>query len=68
VTVSFFEVPPLTSDALLTMLHPLLKNVLQTICCKLQEYSGIDDFDFSITSKFLASELPFHSWKSPEIA
>jgi hypothetical protein len=21
-----------------------------------------------ITSKFLASELPFHSWKSPEIA
>jgi hypothetical protein len=22
------------------MLHPLLKNVLQTICCKLQEDSG----------------------------
>jgi hypothetical protein len=36
----FFEVPPLASDALLTVLHPLLKNVLQTIdhleisCCR----------------------------------
>jgi hypothetical protein len=30
VTVSF-EVPPLASDAFLTMLHPLLENVLQTI-------------------------------------
>jgi hypothetical protein len=29
VTVSF-EVPPLASDALLTTLHPLLENVLQT--------------------------------------
>jgi hypothetical protein len=27
----FFEVPPLASDALLTTLHPLLQNVLQTI-------------------------------------
>jgi len=27
----FFEVPPLASNALLTMLHPLLKNVLQTV-------------------------------------
>jgi hypothetical protein len=27
----FFEVSPLASDALLTMLHPLLENVLQTI-------------------------------------
>jgi hypothetical protein len=27
----FFEVPSLASDALLTMLHPLLENVLQTI-------------------------------------
>jgi hypothetical protein len=26
----FFEVPLLASDALLTTLHPLLKNVLQT--------------------------------------
>jgi hypothetical protein len=26
----FFKAPPLASDALLTMLHPLLKNVLQT--------------------------------------
>jgi hypothetical protein len=27
----FFEVPPFASDALLTILHPLLENVLQTI-------------------------------------
>jgi hypothetical protein len=31
ITVSFFEVPPLVSDALLTTLHPLLENVLQTV-------------------------------------
>jgi hypothetical protein len=36
----FFEVPPLASDALLTTLHPLLENVLQTVCRKLQEDSG----------------------------
>jgi hypothetical protein len=36
VTLSFFEVPPLASDALLTTLHPLLENVLQTV----------DHFDF----------------------
>jgi hypothetical protein len=27
----FFEVPPLASDSLLTTLHPLLENVLQTV-------------------------------------
>jgi hypothetical protein len=27
----FFQVPPLASDALLTTLHPLLENVLQTV-------------------------------------
>jgi hypothetical protein len=27
----FFEVPPLASNAFLTTLHPLLKNVLQTV-------------------------------------
>jgi hypothetical protein len=27
----FFEAPPLASDALLTTLHPLLENVLQTV-------------------------------------
>jgi hypothetical protein len=27
----FFEEPPLASDALLTTLHPLLENVLQTV-------------------------------------
>jgi hypothetical protein len=31
VTVSFFEVPPLASNALLTMLHLLLENMLQTV-------------------------------------
>jgi hypothetical protein len=31
----FFEVPPLASNALPTKLHPLLKNVLQTVCRKL---------------------------------
>jgi hypothetical protein len=29
--VDFFEVPPLASDELLTTLHPLLENVLQTV-------------------------------------
>jgi hypothetical protein len=33
----FFEVPPLASDALLTMLHPFLENVLKTV----------DDFEIS---------------------
>jgi hypothetical protein len=55
----FFKVPPLASDAILTMLHPLLKNVLQTICCKLWEDSGTGGFDLLITLKF-ALELPFH--------
>jgi hypothetical protein len=36
----FSEVPPLASDPLLTTLHPLLENVLQTVCRKLQEDSG----------------------------
>jgi hypothetical protein len=27
----FYEVPPLASDALITTLHPLLENVLQTV-------------------------------------
>jgi hypothetical protein len=31
VTVSFFEMPPLANDAILTTLHPLLENVLQTV-------------------------------------
>jgi hypothetical protein len=38
--VSSFEVPPLASDELLTTLHPLLENVLQSVCHKLQEKSG----------------------------
>jgi hypothetical protein len=39
VTVFFFEVRPLASDARLTALHPLLENVL-TVCRKLREDSG----------------------------
>jgi hypothetical protein len=55
-----FEVPHLASDTLLTTLHPLLVNVLQTVCRKLQEDK--------VSGDYLASELPFHGWKSPEIA
>jgi hypothetical protein len=51
VMVSFFEVPPLASDSFLTMLHPLLENMLQML----------------IILKFLALEFPFHGWRSPEI-
>jgi hypothetical protein len=51
VMVSFFEVPRLASDALLTTLHPILENVLQTVCRKFQEDRR---FDLLITSKFLA--------------
>jgi hypothetical protein len=40
----FFEVPPLASDALLTTLHPLLENMLQTVCRKLQEDIGTGGF------------------------
>jgi hypothetical protein len=48
VTVSFFfEVPPLASDALLNTLHPLLENVLQTVCRKLREDSGTGGFELS---------------------
>jgi hypothetical protein len=32
---AFFEVPPSASDALLTTLHPLIENVLQTVNPKL---------------------------------
>jgi hypothetical protein len=36
----FFEIPPLASGALLTILHPHLENVLQTVRRTLQEDSG----------------------------
>jgi hypothetical protein len=52
----FFEVPPLASDALLTTLHPLLENVLQTVCRKLQEDSGTGGFD--LWAPFLWLEKP----------
>jgi hypothetical protein len=49
---SLFEVPPLASEALLTTLHPLVENVLQTV----------DHFEISCLG------APFRGWKSPEIA
>jgi hypothetical protein len=49
VTVSFskYPPPPLASDALLTMLHPLLENLLQTVLRKLQQDNGTSGFDIS---------------------
>jgi hypothetical protein len=52
----FFEVPPLASDALLTTLHPLLENMLQTTSLRR-----------IVDQAVLTLELPFHEWKSPEI-
>jgi hypothetical protein len=52
----FFEVPPLASDALLTTLHPLLENVLQTVCRKLQEDSGTGGF-LPRSSIFMAGKV-----------
>jgi hypothetical protein len=46
------KVPPLASDALLTTLHPLLENMLQTV----------DRFEISCLG------APFHGWKSTEMA
>jgi hypothetical protein len=48
----FSKVPPLASDALLTVLHPLLKNLLQTV----------DHYEMSCL------RAPFHGWKHSEIA
>jgi hypothetical protein len=42
----FFEVLPLASDVL-TTLHPLLENVLQTVCRKVQKDNGTGNFDLS---------------------
>jgi hypothetical protein len=47
----FFEVPSLASDALLRTFHPLLENVLQTVCRKLQEDSGTGGFDPFMVAK-----------------
>jgi hypothetical protein len=43
----FLEIIPLASDAFLTTLHPLLENVLQTVCRMLQENSETDGLDLS---------------------
>jgi hypothetical protein len=45
----FFQVTPLASDSILTTLHPLLDNVLQIDCHKLQEDSGKGGFDLLIS-------------------
>jgi hypothetical protein len=52
----FFEVLPLASDALLTTLHPILENVLQTACRKLQEGSGTGGFDLFMVVKAQKSQ------------
>jgi hypothetical protein len=44
----------LTSDALLTTLHPLLENALQIFCYELQEDSGTGGFELS--RSFLVSK------------
>jgi hypothetical protein len=49
-------------DVLLITLHPLLENVPQTICRKLQEDSGTGGFDLLITLKFLLKR--FHHFKT----
>jgi hypothetical protein len=42
-----FTLPPFARDVLLTTLHPLLEDVMQTVCRKLQKDSGTGGFDFS---------------------
>jgi hypothetical protein len=49
----FFEVPPLTSGALLTTLNPLLENVIQTVCRTLQEDSVGGGFDLGAPFSWL---------------
>jgi hypothetical protein len=53
----FFEIPPLASDTLLTTLHPLLENVLQTVCRKLQEDSGTGGFDLGAPFSWLEKPI-----------
>jgi hypothetical protein len=47
VTVSFSKYLHWQVMHFLTTLHPLLENVLQTVCRKLQEDSGTGGFDLS---------------------
>jgi hypothetical protein len=58
----FFEVAPLARDALLTTLHTLLENVMQTVCRKFQEESGTGGFDLLIIS--ISSEI---AWGRSEL-
>jgi hypothetical protein len=57
----------LTRDALLTTLHPLLENMLQAVCHKLQDDSGTGSFDLLITSKFLAWSCLFMVGKAQKL-
>jgi hypothetical protein len=52
----------MASDALLTTLHPLLENVLQTVCRKLQKDSGTGGFDLLITLKTAARIITLFPW------
>jgi hypothetical protein len=49
----FFEVKPLASEVLLTTLHPLFENVLQTVCRKLQEDNAAGGFDLGAQFSWL---------------
>jgi hypothetical protein len=60
VTVSILKYLLCQAIALLSTLHPLPENVLQTVCRKLQEDSG--------TGGFLPLSSFFHGLQSPEIA
>jgi hypothetical protein len=51
-----FEVLPLASDALHTTLHPLLENVLQSVCRKLQD-SGTGGFDLGTPFSWLEKPI-----------
>jgi hypothetical protein len=58
----FFEVPPLANDALLTTLHPLLENVLQTvdhfeISCLGSPFSWLEERDLDCMADVL---MGFH--------
>jgi hypothetical protein len=57
----FFEVPLLASDALLTTLHALLENVLQTVCHKLQDSGtgGFESTNFSNGPRILTAAVQF---------
>jgi hypothetical protein len=58
----FFEVPPLASNEILTTLHPLLENVLQTVCCKLQEDRRAGGFELGAAFSRLGNPRNRTGW------